>query len=152
MKVILEIDPNLPEEIRIRAKTSDERVRLLRETVERALERSIEIAVKRGDEEFFVAADKILFAETVGDKLWVHTASDAYPSSLRLYELLSLLPRGFARAGKGCIVNTRQIASLSRSPTGVGEASFFSSGKKAFISRMYFKIVRDVIEEERLKQ
>lgn len=151
MKLVVEIDPTQPEEIRIRAQRSDDRLRLLQETVERALNAPGEIALRRGEGEFFVPTDKILFAQTVGDKLWVHTASDAYLCPLRLYELMSLLPRDFARAGKGCLVNTRQISSLSRSPTGVGEARFFSCEKKAFISRMYYKIVRDVIEEERLK-
>ena len=151
MKLVVEIDPTREEEIRIRAKVSDERLRLLRETVERALSAPGEIALKQGDGEFFIPTDQILFAETAGDKLWVHTASDAYLCPLRLYELESLLPRYFARAGKGCVVNTLQISSLSRSPTGVGEARFFSGEKKAYISRMYYKIVRDVIEEERLK-
>lgn len=152
MKLVVEIDPTLPEEIRIRAKRSDGKLRLLRESVERALASPGEIALKRGDGEFFIPLDEILFAETVGDKLWVHTATDAFQSSLRLYELESLLPRDFARAGKSCVVNTRRISSLTRSPTGVGEARFFSCEKKAFISRMYYKIVRDVIEEERLRK
>ena len=151
MNVVVEIAPDQPEEIRIRVKRADGRLDLLRETVERALKAPGEIAVKRGEEECFIPVDGILFAETAGDKVWVHTASDAFQSPLRLYELASLLPRGFARAGKGCIVNTRAISSLSRSPTGVGEARFSSGEKKVYISRMYYKIVRDVIEEERLK-
>ena len=152
MKLVIEIDPDSPEEIRIRAKRSDERLQRLREVLDRELSGPGEIVLKKGEAECFVSPAEILFAETAGEKVWVHTAGEVYLWPGRLWELERLLPRGFARAGKGCLVNTLCISSIARSPTGVGEASFFSGEKKAFISRMYYKIVRDVIEEVRLKK
>ena len=151
MKLVIEIDPDRPEEIVIRAHRSDERLRALAAAVERAVSDPGEIALRSGEGEVFIKTAEILFCEVAGERLWVHTARDVYESSGRLYELEAVLPRYFVRAGKGALVNVRQISSISRSPTGVGEVRFFSSEKKTYISRRYYKVVRDEIEEERLR-
>ena len=151
MKVVVEIDPDGQEEIRIRMREVTPLLKKLQDALQNALS-SGEIAVKSHDGECFLSPDEILFAETAGGTVWVHTASDAFSCPLRLYELETALPYGFARASKSSLVNTARIRALSRTPTGLGEASFSGSEKKLFISRMYFKIVRDVIEETRLKK
>ena len=151
MKVVVEIDPAAEEEVRVRAKTMTPAVRRLGETLGSLLSESAEIAVKKGEREFFLSPEDILYAETAEGRVWVHTARDLFLCPLRLRELEELLPRHFVRASKSCLLNTAHVAALSRTPTGVGEAEF-RGGKKVFISRMYYKPVRDMIEETRLKR
>ena len=110
------------------------------------------IAVRDGDRERFLSPREILYAETADGRVYVHTANRVFSASNRLYELEELLPRYFVRAGKSVIVNTMHISSLRRAPTGLGEAEFRGSEKKVFISRQYYKPVRDLIEEMRLKR
>ncbi|MBQ9543767.1 MAG: LytTR family transcriptional regulator [Clostridia bacterium] len=152
MKLKIEIDPERDEEIVIRAKEITPELKRLQDAVTKALSGSDELVVRSGDAECFIPVGEIIFAETSGEKLWVHTAKDVFACPLRLRELEELLPRSFVRASKSSIVNSSHVRSLSRSPTGVGEASFPGTGKKIFISRMYFKNLRDTIEETRLKK
>lgn len=150
LKLRIEIDPDLPEEVVIRAPAVSDEVRRLRDAVEQSLRGGGEIAVRKRDGECFLPYEEVLFFETANDRVWAHTAQECYACSLHLNELSDLLPRTFARAAKGCLINTAHIRSISRSPTGVGEATFRSSVKTVYISRMYYKTVRDTIEETRL--
>ena len=152
MKLKIEIDPERDEEIVIRAKEITPTLKKLQNAVADVLSGSEELAVRNGEAECFIPIREILFAETSGEKLWVHTAKDVFACPLRLIELEELLPRSFVRASKSSLVNSAHVRSLSRSPTGIGEATFPGTGKKVFISRMYFKNLRNTIEETRLKQ
>ena len=152
MKLKIEIDPSLPEEVVLRAPEINETVRRVQRALEIALDRTGEIAVGRGGEEMFLPYSAIYYFEVCEDRVLVNTADDAFPCGLRLAELAEFLPRTFARASKSCIVNTTRIRSIRRSPTGVSEASFSDSEKTIFISRMYYRAVRDVIEETRLSK
>ncbi|MBQ7499408.1 MAG: LytTR family transcriptional regulator [Clostridia bacterium] len=150
MKLRIEIDPDAPEEIIIRASRMSETVMRVQDAVLSALGQGGSIAVKHGESEIYLPFDELLFFETDGDKTIVHTASDCFFCKQRLGELSLSLPRNFVRASKSCLINTAKIRSISRTPTGVGTAYFAGSEKKAFISRMYYKTVREVIEQTRL--
>ena len=149
MKLRLEIDDSSEEEIVIRAKRLTPEISRLTEGVQDLLERGNALSVRSGGAERFINANEIVFAEVMASKTYVHTANDVFVSPLRLHELELILPRSFAKASKSCIVNTAKICSLLRSPTGVGEAGFYGTVKKTYISRMYYKIVRDKTEETR---
>ena len=151
MKLRIEIDPDMPEEIIIRAHSENDEVRRLSSAVERTLGGS-EISVRKGDRERYISCDAILYFETGDNRVWAHTADDIYCVSMRLTELMNMLPRIFARASKSCLVNTTHICSIRRFPTGIAVAEFTGAGKTVYISRMYYKNVRDTIEETRLKQ
>lgn len=151
MRVRIEIDPQGEEEIVIRANEITEKLDSLRRALEREWNASDEIALRRGDEECYLPYREILFFETEGKSVTAHTKTDSFHCPLHLKELLLLLPRSFARASKSCIVNTACICSIQRSPTGVSVARFSGSDKLLYISRMYYKMVREIIEETRLK-
>ena len=152
MKLKIEIDPSLPEEIVIRAKTVSDAVRRVQTAVEQALSASGELAVRRGSGEFYVSFGDVLYFEVTGERTVVHTADSSYISPMRLCELAELLPRTFVRSSKSGMINTAKIMSITRSPTGVSEATFAGSDKTVFISRMYYKSVRETIEETRLSK
>ena len=152
VRVVIEIDPDKEEEIRVRVKEMTPAIRTVSDRLSTMLSGEPEIAVRDGDRERFLSPREILYAETADGRVYVHTANRVFSASNRLYELEELLPRYFVRAGKSVIVNTMHISSLRRAPTGLGEAEFRGSEKKVFISRQYYKPVRDLIEEMRLKR
>ena len=152
MKLKIEIDSSLPEEVILRAPEINDTVRRVRQALDGALQLTGEIAVRCGGEELFLPYSAIYFFEVENDRVYANTANDAFICNLRLAELAELLPRAFARASKSCIVNTAKIRSLKRSPTGVCETGFSDSEKKIYISRMYYRAVRDIIEETRLSK
>ncbi len=151
MKLRIEIDPECEEEIVIKSREVSDKLRRIQAAVDRELNGQGEIAVRKDDVELYVSYRELLFFETDGSRVVAHTADDCFVCPLRLNELAVLLPHNFARASKGSIVNTAKIRSLSRGPTGVSAASFANSDKIIYISRMYYKIVREIIEETRLK-
>ena len=150
MKLRIELDDSAPEEIIIRTARVDDRIKRLQDAIIGSLGGGGEIAVRKDGVECYLPYREMLYFETDGGRILAHTADDCFICPLRLTELEELLPRSFTRASKGCLVNTAHIRSISRSPTGVSEATFAGSGKRIFISRMYYKIVRDIIEETRL--
>ena len=150
MKLRIEIEPNATEEVVIRAPSINDEVMRVQEAVNAALKGGGSIAVKKGDRESYLKYDELLYFETDGDRTVVHTAADCFFCPHKLSELAAVLPHSFVRASKSCIINTAHIRSLSRSPTGVGTATFSDTEKTAFISRMYYKIVREVIAQTRL--
>ena len=85
------------------------------------------------------------------NKVYAHTKTACYICPMSIAALAAFLPRSFCRASKSTIINVMKIRSISRSPTGVGEVAFNGTEKKAFISRNYYKVVREIIEETRLK-
>ena len=150
MKLRIEIDPDTPEEVVIKTKSINDTVKKIQEAISGVINKSSALAVKNGDSECYIEYDEFLFFETSDDKVWAHTKNECFLCPLRLNELMELLPRKFARASKSSLVNTAHIRSLARSPTGIAKASFNSSEKTIYISRMYFKTVRATIEETRL--
>jgi DNA-binding LytR/AlgR family response regulator len=63
-----------------------------------------------------------------------------------------MLPGSFLRVSKSCIMNTEKIRSVRKNITGASEVEFMDSVKKAFVSRSYFKVLTDKLEEKRLKK
>ena len=152
MKLKIEIDQGAEREVIIRADEIDDEVRRVRAALEKGISFSGEIALKSFTGEVFVPYSEIFFFEVQEDKTYAHTRSDCFVCPMRLSELSDILPRTFCRATKSSLINAMKIRSISRSPTGVGEAAFNGTEKRAFISRMYYKDVREIIEEMRLKK
>ena len=151
MKIRIEIDREAPEEIVIRSRSADARLQKIQEAVARILDADKELALQSGEEEIYVPYDELLFFETVDKRVWAHTAKGCFTCLMHLNELERMLPCTFARASKSCVINTSLIRSISRYPTGIAKATFRGSEKTVYISRMFYKDVREIIEETRLK-
>lgn len=152
MKLRIEIDPDSPEEIVLRAPAITEEISRLQEAIADALSQKLEFALQLGEQECYVPCSDILFFETVDRRVSAHTAEHMYFSSMKLCELEELLPRTFVRASKSCLVNTAHISAINHSLTGASEILFKRTGKKIYASRMYYKLVHDTIEETRLRK
>ena len=153
MKIRLEFDEEIAEEeivIRCRSLT-DEVVSLQKQIAEIGRTR-MQLHVTRAERDYFLELDEILFMESVGTLVVVHTTDGAYETRQRLYELEDMLPAGFMRISKSTIINTGKIRSIRKNIAGASEVEFVASAKKTFVSRSYFKALMARLEEKRLRK
>ena len=54
------------------------------------------------------------------------------------------------RVSKSCILNTAAVRALTHNITGSGEVTFDGCEKKVYISRAYFKVVKEKIHRMHL--
>ena len=153
MKIRIEIDDNLTEEeIVIRCRTLNEDVLSIQKNISEAINTRMQLNVIKGDAEYYITLEEILFFETDGSMVAVHTKGQIYETKLRLYELEEMLPGMFMRVSKSTILNTTKIRAIHKNITGASEVEFIGSNKLAFLSRNYFKPLMSKIEEKRLKR
>lgn len=151
MKIRIDIAEGNPEEVILRASSHTDEIRHMQKAIEAASGGTAELALFLGDTEYFVPLSDLLFFETDGRKVMAHTKEHMFLSEDTLSALEHRLPRRFVRVSRSCLINSAKVESLNRGVTGTAEARFFGSDKKAYISRMYYKILRDIIYETRLQ-
>lgn len=153
MKIKVEIDAKLTEEEIILhcRELNDETIAIQRRIAE-AVNTGLKLTVTKGDLEYYLDLSEILFFETAGATVAVHTMTQIYETHLRLYELEELLPGSFLRVSKSTILNTNRIRSIRKNITGASEVEFNGTGKKTFVSRSYYRLLTDKMEEKRLKK
>lgn len=151
MKVRIEISDNgnSEEEVIIRCNRLDERVQKVYDTVMDITKDSMHLLLSKGDVDYYIALDRILFFETSDSCISAHTADNVYETSFRLYELEELLPRNFMRVSKSTIINLNHIYSMSRNLSSSSQVQFLNTHKQVFVSRHYYKSVKTRLEEKR---
>lgn len=148
MKIRMEMDETLEaDEIIIRCrKLNDEVVRMQRAIAE-AAENTNRIVFYKGEAEYYFPLEEVLFFETDADGVSAHTARDMYRIKYRLYELEELLPGYFLRISKSAILNTRKIFAIDRNLSAASLVSFQDTHKQVYVSRRYYKPLKDRLEE-----
>lgn len=101
----------------------------------------------KDDKEYYFPLENILFFETANDNVYAHTAGDVFRIKMRLYELEELLPHSFIRISKSSIVNSRHILAVQRNLTSSSLIQFYKSHKQIYVSRLYYKALRQKLEE-----
>lgn len=150
-KVKIEIEPDMPEEITIRCKALTDEIVALQRLIENGTPGKNEISLFIGGREYLVKLSDVLFFETdAGGGVCAHTRSNIFDSDKNLSKLSKELPDVFVRVSKSCILNTQAVYSMSRGITGVCEVSFAGTDKKAYVSRMYYRNFREILNEKRL--
>lgn len=150
MKINIELDSNLKKiELVIKTPDLNSDVKLFKELVEKALFDSQKIIFYKGDSEYFISLEDILFFETDEDKVYAHTSDEFFEVKFKLYELEQIIPFFYCRISKSSIINTRAIYSLEKSFSCSSTASFSNSKKQVHISRHYYKILKDKLKEMR---
>lgn len=153
MKIRVEIDENAAEEeVILRCRELNDETIAIQKRLAEVVNEGRKLAVTRGELEYYLELQEILFFETAGNVVAVHTAGQIYETHLRLYELEELLPGSFLRVSKSAILNTSRIRCVRKNITGASEVEFDGTQKKAFVSRSYFKLLTDKLEEKRLKR
>ena len=151
MKIRIEIDETLAEEeIIIRCKSLNEDVISIQKRITDAVNSRMQLEVSRGEKEYYITIDEILFFETDVNGVIVHTATQIYETKYRLYELENLLPGNFVRVAKSTILNAGKVRAINKNITGASEVEFAGSNKRVFVSRNYLKLLMTRLEEKRL--
>ena len=153
MKIRVEIDENVKEEeIILRCRELNDETIAIQKRIAEAVNEGMKLTVTRGESEYYLNLQEILFFVTAGAAVAVHTVNQIYTTHQRLYELEEILPGIFLRVSKSTILNTGRIRSVRKNITGASEVEFDGTAKKAFVSRSYFKLLTDKLEEKRLKR
>lgn len=105
----------------------------------------------KGDTEYYIPIDSILFFETSPSCMQVHTSKEMYTSPYRLYELEDLLPRNFMRISKSTILNTNHVYSITKNLTASSAVAFRGCHKEVYVSRHYYKPLKIKLSEKRGK-
>ena len=153
MKITVEIDDNLTEEeITIHCRELNDEVIALQKRISEAIQSKMMLNVTKGELEYYLNLPEILFFETADSIVAVHTKGQIFETRMKLYELEELLPASFLRVSKSAIINTGQIRAIHKNISGASEVEFNGSNKRAFVSRSYFKLLTNKMEEKRLKK
>lgn len=139
------------EEIVIKAKTRDDKLSYLEDIIKNAIGENDTVLLHNNQTQYLISIKNILFLESLDGKVAVHTAENIFYSNYKLYELLRILPSYFERASKSTIINTKVVYSIKKNIYSSSEISFNGCAKKAYLSRNYYKIFMDKINETRIK-
>ncbi|MBO7336798.1 MAG: LytTR family transcriptional regulator [Lachnospiraceae bacterium] len=149
MKFEIEIDENCTEPVvKVRCRELTPEVIALQKALTAPGVGSQTLVLTKGDTDYFVEASNVLFFETDEGSVSVHTVDNVYRTSLRLYELEKMFPTTFMRVSKSSIVNINKIYSISKDLSGCF-ICFKDSVKQLYVSRMFYKPLRDRMEERR---
>ena len=146
MKLSIEIsDGSAEDEVVIRCGRVDDTITKLQEYI---LSLSApKITFFKGAQEYYLPIEVVLFFETEGEQVFAHTAADAFRVKLKLYELEEKLPRSFLRVAKGTIVNTKLIYAINRNLTSSSQICFSGTHKHIYVSRHYYKPLREKMND-----
>lgn len=153
MKINIDVDDTLEQNyITIHCRElCDEILELQRSLVNKS-SGSLRISAFQDNVEYFLELKNIVFMESDGNYILIHTSKDIYKTRQKLYELAELLPRDFIRVSKSTIVNTARITAIKKNIAGASEITFGNTQKKAFASRNYIKALIEIMDEKRLKR
>lgn len=144
MKIRIETNEQLVEdEILIRCAELNEDVLELQRQLQSLLKSQATLSVSQGELDYFLKYPEILFMETDGTRVAVHTANQIYFTKQKLYELEEQIPMYFLRVSKSTILNLKEIRSIRKNITGASEIEFSNSHKKTYVSRNYYKVLME---------
>lgn len=150
VKIHIEVIDGLAEdEVIIRCNRVDETIQKINQYVLEQSSSRPKITFYKKNQEFYFPLNDVLFFETEGERIYAHTANDAYLVKYRLYELEGMLPRHFVRVAKSTIANIMQVYSVARNITAASLISFINSHKHVYASRSYYRELRQRMEERR---
>lgn len=140
------------EEIIIKCRDRNDRIIFIEDLLKNAVGQNDTLLLTSGQTQYYIAVKDIIFCESLDGKVACHTANNIFYSDYKLYELEQLLPSCFGRASKSSIINSKEIYSVKKNLTGASEVTFRDSNKKAYLSRSYYKLFMEKMNEMRLKQ
>ena len=152
MKIKIEVDETaLESEVVIRCAGLTKEVQLIQQALSEIAAGNQRFIFYKGETEYYIELNEILFFETDGGIINVHTAKDVYHTKLKLYELEERLPGYFMRVSKSAILNVDKIYSMTRNLS-TCLVEFTKGHKQVYVSRYYFKPLKEKIEEMRMRR
>ena len=147
MKIRTEISDS--EEILIRCREKNDRIKKLELAIEYALTREDTLALFSDGTDFFVPKSEILYFESSNGSVYAHTPNRIYVAHHKLCELEDILAPCFARVSKSAVANLMQVSSVKREIVGNGVLTFYGCDKTVWFSRAYFKLLQYKLHELR---
>ncbi|MBD7912260.1 MULTISPECIES: LytTR family DNA-binding domain-containing protein [Clostridium] len=150
MKIRIELDTKIEEdEVIIRCNELSEEVKNIQVFLEDMLSKKKNITFYRGDTEYYLSLQEVLFFETDENGICAHTIDNIYNVKYKLYELEEFLPGYFMRVSKSTILNTNHIYSITRSISSSSKVEFQNTHKQVYVSRYYYKPLKIKLLEKR---
>lgn len=150
MKIRVEVDNKIKEnEVIIRCSELSEDVKNIQIMLGDMLSYKKQITFYRGDTEYYLSLEEILFFETEESGICAHTIENIYNVKYKLYELEEFLPGYFMRVSKSTILNTNHIYSITRSISSSSKVEFQNTHKQVYVSRYYYKPLKIKLLEKR---
>jgi len=144
MKITLEPAQLSEVEVIIRGDVADPEVaELLRKLGTRT---GGKLIVHREEEQFLLDTGEIVYLETAGNRVSVHTRSETYESKQKLYELMEQLGTlRFAQISKSTIVNIDFVKSIQAEFSGNYLIKLKHRNEKLTLSRKYLREFKERI-------
>lgn len=153
MKIRIEFGEQLQdEEVIIRCSAISEKVQKMQKALSDIDSSQEEMVLFKNETEYYVKLDDILFFETGMSGIEAHTLEDIFQTKRKLYELEELLPGSFMRISKSAILNTNKVYAINRNLTASSVIEFKGTHKQVYVSRNYFKPLKNKLEEKRMKR
>lgn len=153
MKIRIELDEtSTEEEIIIRCKEFSEEIQEIQKAIASCSQRTQKFSFYKGDTEYFISLEAILFFETDANGICAHTKDSVYSVKYKLYELEELLPGYFVRVSKSTILNSRQVYAIDRNLTASSLVSFSQTHKQVYISRNYYKLLKEKMNQRNVSK
>lgn len=150
MKITVEIDDNfIEDEIVIRCREYNDKVSKIQKAVAEVTTKETKLELFKGNKEFYISIEDILFFESDGDVICAHTPEDIFVTKYKLYELEQILPWYYSRISKSAILNVKKVYSITRNITSSSAVEFEGTPKQVYVSRAYYKPLKSKIEEMR---
>ena len=149
LKIRIEMSEGVQEEVVIRCRKITPEIIRLQQLLSGNSDRTNQFLVYKGDTEYYLNVNDIIFFETDGNAVMAHTRDDVYETRRKLYELEELLGGRFQRISKSAIVNVDKVYSIKRNVTSSSAIEFQGTHKQIYVSRAYYKVLREKLEEKR---
>jgi len=150
MKIRIEVDDKINEnEVIIRCSELNEEIKNIQIMLHDILAQKKRIIFYKGDTEYYLTLEEILFFETEENGICAHTIDNIYTVKYKLYELEELLPGYFMRVSKSTILNTNHIYSITQSLSSSSRVEFQNTHKQVYVSRYYYKPLKIKLLEKR---
>lgn len=151
MKIRIELSENsIEDEVIIRCSRLSEEIQAIQKAVAEIAAGKQRFAFYKGDTEYYLDLKDVLFFETEERDINVHTVDNVYRTRYKLYELESLLPGYFMRVSKSTILNVNAIYSMTRNLSAC-TVQLLNTHKQVYVSRYYYKPLRERLEEKRVR-
>ena len=149
LRIRIEMSEGVQEEVVIRCREITPEIIRLQQLLSGESDRSNQFLLYKGDTEYYLNVNDIIFFETEGNAVMAHTKNDMYETRRKLYELEELSGGRFQRISKSAIVNVDKVYSIKRNVTSSSAIEFQGTHKQIYVSRAYYKVLREKLEEKR---
>lgn len=149
LKIKLNIDPSQKEpELIINAPDLTPEIKQLYQLLQAKQPNLEQIEAEKENVSYYLNLSDILFFETDSKVVMAHTKRNAYQVKYKLYELEDLLGGNFMRVAKSTILNLDKVYAVTRSISNC-QIKFEESYKTVYVSRHYYRDLRNRLEERR---